>query len=416
MLLWKEVMTMGNGKKFYKLMVTVLSILAFSVLVFPALSAEPVRIATLTDMSGPYAELAGWGNINAAKMAIEDFGGKVLGLDIEYVYRDHQCKPDLANQKAIELLEKEKVDVIFDSPNSASGLAVSNQALLHKKLYFAVTSGTTRYTGDQCNKYTFHWAYNDYALATAAGMWAAENLGKKWYTITADYAWGHDLLKHFTAALQKKGGTLLGNEMVALGASDFSPYIIKAMNAKPDVLALLNAGKGTVNSTKQAAEFGLKKTTKIVHALLFPEDIKAAGPEVFADNYVTASWDWKVDHPGSKEFVAKWIKKFGRPPNWFNAGNYSCVTQYLQAIKRAGSKDPQAVVKALEGYRFNDFFASPGYIRAEDHMRVGKAYILRAKKPSEIKEAWDYFEIVGTVPMEQAYMDPKDTGCKMGGF
>jgi branched-chain amino acid transport system substrate-binding protein len=293
---------------------------------------------------------------------------------------------------------------------------VSNQALLHKKLFFAVTSGTTRYTGDLCNRYTFHWAYNDYVLATSAGIWAADNLGKKWYTITADYAWGHDLLKNFSAALQKRGGTLLGNEMVPLGASDFSPFIIKAMNAKPEVLALLNAGKDTVNSTKQAVEFGLRKQTKIVHALLFPEDIKAGGPEVFADNYTTASWDWKVDQPGVKEFVAKWMKKFGKPPNWLNAGNYSCVTQYLLAVKRAGSKDPQAVIKALEGHRFSDFFASPGYIRPEDHKRVGKAFILRAKKPSEIKEPWDYFQIVGVVPAETAYQDVKETGCKMGDF
>ena len=236
-------MTMKRVTQLLGLVALILGLIASS-----AFSAETLKIATLTDMSGPYAELAGWGNINAAKMAIEDFGGKVLGMDLEYVYRDHQSKADMANQKAIELYEKEKVDVIFDCPNSAAGLAVSNQALRYKKLFFAVTSGTTRYTGDQCNRYTFHWAYNDYVLATAAGTWAADNLGKKWYTITADYAWGHDLLKHFSAALQKRGGTLLGNEMVALGASDFSPYLIKAMNAKPEVVALLNAGKEVANA------------------------------------------------------------------------------------------------------------------------------------------------------------------------
>ena len=408
---------MGKGKRFFRLPAAFFLSLGLMIfMISSALAADTLKIATLTDMSGPYAELAGWGNINAAKMAIEDFGGKVLGMNIELIYRDHQSKADMANQKAIELYEKEKVDVILDCPNSAAGLAVSNQAQRYKKLFFAITSGTTRYTGDQCNRYTFHWAYNDYVLATAAGTWAADHLGKKWYTVTADYAWGHDLLKHFSNALKKRGGTLLGNEMVALGASDFSPYLLKAMNAKPDVVALLNAGKDTVNSTKQAVEFGVKKSAKIVHALLFPEDIKAAGPEVFADDYVTASWDWKVDNPGAKEFVAKWMKKYGKPPNWLNAANYSCVTQYLQAIKRAGSKDPKAVVKALEGHKFNDFFANPGTIRAEDHMRVGKAYVLRAKKPTEIKEPWDYFEIVGTIPMEQAYMNPKETGCKMGEF
>lgn len=378
----------------------------------PAMGADPVRVSVLTDMSGPYAGITGK-NVEAAQMAIEDFGGKLLGQEIQFFHRDHQCKPDVANQKAKELYEKELVDVIFDVPNSAAGLAVSNQALLHKKLFFSIGSGTTRHTGPDCHRYTFDWAYNDYMLATAVGLWGADNLGKKWYAITADYAWGHDLLEHFSAALKKKGGQLLGNEMVALGTSDFSPYILKAMNANPNVLLLLNAGKDGVNSTKQAAEFGLKKKAKIIHALMFIDDIKAAGPEIFADDYVTGAWYWKSDNPGSKEFVAKWQKKFNRPPNWMNAATYSCVTQYLEAVKRAKSKDPEAVIKALEGHTFNDLLANPGYIRPQDHMQVGKAYILRAKRPEEIKEAWDYFEIVGSIPAEQAYMDPKDTGCKM---
>ncbi len=176
---------------------------------------------------------------------------------------------------------------------------------------------------------------------------------------------------------------------------------------------LLNAGKDSVNATKQAMEFGLKKKAKIVHALLFIEGIKAAGPAVFADDYVTGAWYWKSDNPGSKEFVEKWRKKFNKPPNWMNAATYSAVGQYLQAVKRAGTKDPDAVIKSLEGHEFRDLLANPGKIRAEDHMQIGKAYILRAKSPAEIKEDWDYFEIVGVVPPEQAYMNPKDTGCKM---
>ncbi len=378
----------------------------------PAVGSEAVKVSVLTDMSGPYAGITA-SNVEAAKMAIEDFGGKLLGKKIEFIAKDHQCKPDVANQKAKELYEKDEVDVIFDCPNSAAGLAVSNQAKLHKKLFVSIGSGTTRHTGPDCNRYTFDWAYNDYMLATAVGLWAADNLGKKWYTITADYAWGHDLLKHFKAALEKKGGTLLGNEMVALGTADFSPYILKAMNAKPEVLVLLNAGKDGVKSTKQAMEFGLKKKAKIIHALLFIEGIKAVGPEVFADDYVTGAWYWKSDNPGAKEFVAKWRKKFKKPPNWMNAATYSAVTQYLKAVKRANSKDAEAVIKALEGHTFKDLLANPGHIRAEDHMQTGKAYILRAKRPKEIKQDWDYFEIVGVVPPEQAYMKPEETGCKM---
>jgi len=384
-------------------------------IVSSAKAADPVKVSVLTDMSGPYAGITAT-NVEAAKMAIKDFGGKLLGQDILFVYRDHQCKPGLANQKAKELYEKQKVDVIFDCPNSAAALAVSKQALIHKRLFFSIGSGTTRTSGPDCNRYTFDWAYNDYMLATSVGLWAADNLGKRWYTITADYAWGHDLLKHFKHALETKGGKLLGNDMVAFGTADFSPYIINAMNAKPDVLVLLNSGKDGVNSTKQAIEFGLKKKTKIVHALLFIEGIKAVGPEVFADDYVTGAWYWKSKNPGSKEFVQQWRKKFNKPPNWMNAATYSCVTQYLKAVKRAASKDPKAVIKELEGHTFRDLLANPGYIRPEDHMQVGKAYILRAKRPEEIKEPWDYFQIMDVMPAEEVYMDPTKTGCKMGCF
>ncbi len=407
---------MKKYNKIFGVLVVFLMVLGISALtVSPAVAADPVKIAVLTDMSGPYAGITAK-NVDAARMAIEDFGGKLLGQDIEFVYRDHQCKPDVANQKAKELYEKEKVDIIIDCPNSAAGLAVSNQARIHKKLFFPIGSGTTRLNGPDCHRYTFHWAYNDYMLATAAGRWAADNLGKRWYTITADYAWGHSLLESFTNALKSRGGTLLGNDMVALGTSDFSPYILKAMNANPDVLVLLNAGKDGVNSTKQANEFGLKKKVKIIHALFFIEGIKAVGPDVFADDYGAAPWYWKSQNPGAQEFVAKWQKKFNKPPNWMNAATYSAVTQYMEAVKRAGIKDAKPVIQQLEGHTFRDIFANPGYIRPDNHMKVADANIIRAKRKEEIKEPWDYFEFVGSVSAKDAYEPVGKTGCNMGGF
>lgn len=399
-----------------KHLITILIIIGLAILWVPLVAAEePVKVAILTDMSGPYAGICA-SNVEAVKMAIEDFGGMLLGKKIEFFYRDHHCKPDIANQRAKELYEREKVDIIIDVPNSAAGLAVSEQARLHKRLFISVGSGTTEHSGAKCHRYCFDWAYNDYMLATSVGLWGADNLGKRWYTITADYAWGHDLFKHFTAALKKKGGILLGNDNVALGTADFTPYLLKAKRAKPDVLVLLNAGKDANNATKQAVEFGLKKEMKIIHALIFVPSIRAVGPEIFADDYVAGAWYWKVDTPGAREFADRWLKKFGHRPNWMNPANYSATLQYLEAVKRAGTKDPKAVIKQLEGHTFRDLFASPGYIRAEDHMQVGKAYIFRAKRPEEIKEKDDCFEIVGTIPPEQAYMDPNKTGCKMGGF
>lgn len=374
---------------------------------------EPVKLAVLTDQSHVYASLTK-SNIDAVKMAIEDFGGKVLGMPILFTDRDHKNRPGIATQKAKELYEKEKVDAIFDVCQSACGLAVSEQAALHKRLFFSVSSGTTKHTREACNRYTFDWGYNDYMLATAAGLWAAEHLGKKWFTITADYAWGHDLLENFKAALKKKGGILVGNEMVALGASDFSPYLLKALNSGADVLVLLNAGKDTVNSTKQAVEFGLKKKMKILHALLFVPQVAAVGSKVFGDDYTTVPWYWKSENPGAKEFADRWLARFKTRPHWINAGNYSAAMQYLKAVERAGTKDPEAVIEALEGHTYRDMFNNPGYIRPEDHMAIADAFIVRVKREEEKTEKWDVFEFVGKVPAKEAYGPPSPL-CKMRG-
>lgn len=395
----------------------ILTIVLIGVLLWvvcPANAADTVKVGVVSVLSGPLAVI-GNGEAWSAEMAVNDFG-TVLGKKIELVTRDHAYNPGIANEKAKELYEKEKVDVIIACPNSAAALAVAQQALIHKKPFISTSAGTTDLIGKHCNRYIIKWNYNDYMLATTVGLWGAEHLGKRWYTITSDYAWGHDLLKHFTAALKKKGGVHLGNDMVALKTADYSPYILNAIKAKPDVLVLLNVGKDTTNSTKAAAEFGLKKTCKIVHALLFGPNIKGAGPEVFADDYCAMSWYWKVDNPGAREYADKYLKLHGERPHFMAAAVYSATWQYLEAVKRAGTTNPEAVIKALEGHTFRDMFANPGYIRPEDHMQVAKALLVRAKRPEEIKEDYDYFEIVGTVPAEEAYGKPGQFGCKMKGF
>jgi branched-chain amino acid transport system substrate-binding protein len=380
----------------------------------PAAAEDTVKVGVISVLSGPLAVI-GNGEAWSAEMAINDYGN-VLGKKVELITRDHAYNPGVANEKAKELYEKEGVDVIIACPNSAAALAVAQQALIHKKPFISTSAGTTDLIGKQCNRYVIKWNYNDYMLATTVGLWGAENLGKKWYTITSDYAWGHDLLKHFTAALKQKGGEHLGNDMVALNTADYSAYILKAQKANPDVLVLLNVGKDATNATKAAVEYGLKKTTKIVHALLMEPNIKGAGPELFADDYCAMSWYWKVDNPGAKEYAEKYLKLHGEPPHFMAAAVYSATWQYLEAVKRAGTTEPEAVIKALEGHTFRDMFANPGYIRPEDHMQIGDALLLRAKRPEEIKEANDYFEIVGKVPAEKAFGKAGQFGCEMKGF
>jgi branched-chain amino acid transport system substrate-binding protein len=374
-------------------------------------AADTVKVGVISVLSGPLAVI-GNGEKWSAEMAIEDYG-TVLGKKIELISRDHAYNPGIANERAKELYQKEKVDVIIACPNSAAALAVAEQARIHKKPFISTSAGTTDLIGKHCNKYVIKWNYNDYMLATTVGLWGAENLGKKWYTITADYAWGHNLLEHFTAALKQKGGEHVGNDMVALNTSDFSPYILNAMRADPDVLVLLNVGKDAVNSAKAALEYGLKDKAKIVHALLFEPDIKGGGSEVFADNYVAASWHWKVDNPGARDYADRYLERHGERPHFMAAAVYSATWQYLEAVKRAGTTDPDKVIAALEGHTFSDMFANPGYIRPEDHMQVGEALLLRAKRPEEVKEQEDFFEIVGTLPADEAFGKPGQFGCNL---
>jgi branched-chain amino acid transport system substrate-binding protein len=190
--------------------------------------------------------------------------------------------------------------------------------------------------------------------------------------------------------------------MVPVNTSDYSPYILKAAQAKPDVLVLLNVGKDAANSTKAAVEYGLKKNVKIMHALLFELDIKGTGMETFAGDYTAAPWNWVVNQPGTKEWADRYYKAYGDRPTFMAAAAYSATRQYLEAVKRAGSKEADKVIKALEGSTYKDFFVNPGYIRPEDHLEAAKAYLLRVKQPAQLKEKEDYFEVVGELPADKA--------------
>jgi branched-chain amino acid transport system substrate-binding protein len=396
---------------FKRLLLSVMVVMATMVAAGPAVASDSVKIGILSVLSGPLAVI-GNGEKWGAEMAVADFEG-ISGKKVELVVRDHAYNPGVANEKAKELYEKEKVDVIIACPNSAAALAVAAQAKIHKKVFISTSAGTTDLIGKSCNRYVFKWSYNDYMLATTIGLLGSDKLGKRWYTLTSDYAWGHNLLKHFRAAVEEKGGEILGNDMVALHTSDFSPYILKAMNAKPQVLALLNVGKDSVNATKAAIEYGLKAKTETVHALLFEPSIRGAGVATFAGGYTAAPWNWSIDSPDVRDFADRYLKKTGERPHFMAAAVYSATLQYLKAVKRAGSVESDKVITALEGHTFNDMFASPGYVRPEDHQQVGKAYLLRVKKPDQVKEKDDYFEVIGSLSPEEAFGKPGQFGCNL---
>jgi branched-chain amino acid transport system substrate-binding protein len=392
-------------------------VISFAILTFllgttAARAKEPVKLAVLTSLSGPLAVL-GKSEADGAKMAVEEYG-PLLGEKVELFIKDHAFNPGLAVTRAKELYEGEKVDAILACPNGAAALGVSDQALKNKRLFISTSAAV----GDLIarNRYTIKWNYNEYQLANTAGLWGAEHLGKRWYAIAPDYVVGYALVKYYTEALKRKGGEFVGTDMVGLGTSDFSPYILKAIKAKPEVLAILGAGKDCVNAARAAVDYGLKKETKIVHGMLTEIDVKEAGLEIFEGNYVAASWYWKVENPGAREFADRFLKKYGERPSFLSAALYSAIWQYLEAVKRAGTKEQIPVIKALENHTFRDFFANPGYIRGEDHLQIAKTFLLKVKKPTEVKEKEDFFEIMGTVPPEEANPGPSYYGRKMIDF
>jgi branched-chain amino acid transport system substrate-binding protein len=384
------------------------------------LTGGKVVLALLTDMSGVYAQIAGPGALKAVQMAVDDFkakyGDNALGGPIEVISADHQNKPDLGNSKAQEMYDRDGADVIFDVPTSSVALAVANIAKERKKLYINVGAATTELTGPQCNKYTFHYAYDTYMLANGTGIEVTKQGGSKWYIVYPNYAFGQDMQKSFSAAIQKAGGTIVANDATPFPNEDFSSYLLKAPSLSPNVLGVMQAGQDLVNVVKQYNEFKLKdQKISLAIGLLFDSDIKALGQDAFAGDLYTTAWLWSLDDQ-SRQWADKFLKAHGSRPTFDQAGNYSAAWQYLEAVRRAGTDDADAVVAQLDNYKFEDFFIRHGLIRAEDHSVIHDVYLAQVKPASEAKEEGDYSNVLRTIPAEQAFRSVSEAvaaGCKM---
>jgi branched-chain amino acid transport system substrate-binding protein len=388
-------------------------------------SATPVKlangkvvIAVLNDQSGVYLDLSGKNAVEAVKMAVEDYkakyGDNVLGGPIEVITADHQNKPDVASSKAQEMYERNNAGVILDVPQSAAALAVAKVAGDEHKLYINITAASTDLTGVSCNKYTFHYAYDTYMLAAGTGKWVTENLGKQWYIIYPNYAFGQDMEKSFRASVTKFGGTVIQSDGSPFPntTGDFSNLLIKAGQLKPQILGVMQAGGDLVNVVKQYNEFKLKdQNIKLAIGLLFDTDITALGVDAFAGVTYTTPWVWSMDDQ-SKAFADKFLKRTGIRPTFAHAANYSAAWQYMDAIRRAGTDDADAVVKQLEGYKFNDFFIRNGNIRAEDHWVMHDALLAQVKPASQATEKFDYSKVLATIPADTASRPLADAPCK----
>ena len=376
-------------------------------------SDDVVKIGVLTDMSGLYAEVGGEGAVIAAKMAIEDFGGKVLGKPIEIVSADHQNKADIAANKAREWFDVQKVDMIGELENSAVGLAVQKVGAEKKRITMNSGAASSRLTGPDCSAYGVHWTYDTYALAHGTGAAMVKQGGDTWYFLTADYAFGHSLEKDTTDVIKAAGGKVLGSVRHPLNSADFSGYLLQAQSSKAKVIGLANAGGDTINSVKQANEFGITKGgQQLAGLLVFDTDIDSIGLQIAQGMFLTTGfyWDYNDD-------TRKWSKRFGerfkgKMPTMVQAGVYSQVTHYLKAVAAAGTDDADTVMKKMRETPINDFFAKNGKLRDDGRM-VHDMYLMQVKKPAESKAKWDYMKVVQTIPGEQAFRPMKDGGCPL---
>jgi branched-chain amino acid transport system substrate-binding protein len=388
------------------------AIIASSSAPVPANADNPVIIAVLNDQSGIYADLSGQGTVSAVRMAVEDYGGDVLGRSIKVLSVDHQNQPALGANKAHELYEQDHVDAIFDVPTSSVALAVAGVAAQDHKILMVTTGGTDALNMAQCNKYTFHYGYDTYALAQNTGRLITEQGGKRWYMLTANYAFGQSMLANFTAAIKSVGGEVIHNDMVPFPNSDFSSYLINAQGMAPDVIGLMNAGDDTVNAMKQINEFGMKKKMQVGIGLLFESDIAALGPDYWAGSTITVGSYWNLDDK-TRAWAARYKKRTGKMPTWVMMGNYSAVTQYLDAVARAKTDDADAVVKQLEGYHFEDVFARHAYIRAQDHLLIHDMYVAKIKTAAQVTQPYDFLTIAKTVPGDQSYRPLSAVTCHL---
>src|ERR1700754_1693375 len=387
------------------------AVAAGSLLLAAPASAEGVKIGVLNDQSGVYADYGGKYSVEAAKMAIEDFGGEVLGQKIELVSADHQNKPDLATSIARRWYDAEGVDMITDLTTSSVALAVQELSKEKKKIDIVVGAAASAITGSACTPYSFHWAFDTYALAVGTGGALVRAGGDAWFFLTADYAFGYALEKDTSDIVTANGGKLLGSVRVPLNSSDFSSFLLQAQSSKAKIVGLANAGQDTTNSIKQAAEFGIfRQGQKLAGLLMTISEVDGLGLDAAQGLVLTEGFYWDHDDR-SRAFSKRFFKRTGRMPSMIHAGTYSATLSYLKAVKAAGSKDTEAVTKKLKELPVDDAFAQGKVL--ENGRMVHDMYLFEVKSPSESKKPWDYYKQLAVVPGDKAFPKAKDSGCPL---
>jgi branched-chain amino acid transport system substrate-binding protein len=373
-----------------------------------------VRIGVLTDMAGLYSDITGPGSVVAARMAVEDSGAAAKGIKVEVLGADHQNKPDVGSNIVRRWIEVDKVDVIVDVPTSSIALAV-NQIVRDKNKVFLVSgAAASDLTGKACSPNTVHWSYDTWALANGTGKAIVQTGGKTWFFITADYAFGHALERDTAAVVEANGGKVLGAVRHPFPGTDFSSFLLQAQASRAQVVALANAGGDTINSIKQAAEFGLVKGGQSLAGLLvFVNDVHALGLAIAQGLIFTESFYWDRNET-SRAFAKRFAPQSkGNMPSMVQAGVYGAVTHYLKAVAALQSDaDGQQVVAKMKDMQTDDPLFGQGTIRA-DGRKLHDMYLLEVKKPEESMGTWDYMKIRATIPAREAFRPLKDGGCPL---
>lgn len=377
-----------------------------------SLSEGVVRIGVMTDMSSLYSDFSGKGSVEAVKMAVEDFGGKVLGKPIEVISADHQNKTDVAAAKAREWFDNERVDIIVDLVSSGVALAVNEVGRQMNKLVVVSAAYTNVLTEEQCAPYTIHYQADSAALTSTPRILVKQG-ADSWFFLTADYAFGHTMERQATEAIKSGGGKVVGSTKHPLNAADFSSFLLLAQASGAKIVGLANAGGDTINAIKAANEFGLTRSGKqsLVAMKVFESDVGGMGLPIAQGLYTTVSFYWDRD-AASRTWAERFNKRVGKMPSEVHAADYSATMHYLKAISAAGTDETKSISEKMRTMKVNDFFATNGTIR-EDGLLVKDLYLVQVKKPAESKRAWDFFKIISTIPSDQAYAQIQKSRCPL---
>jgi len=375
-----------------------------------------VKIGVMSDMSSFYADIGGPGSVAAAKLAVADFTKANPNVKVDLISGDHQNKPDVGTQLANQWFDVDKVDMIIDIPNSGVALAVSQVASQKNKLFIVSGAAASDLTGPKCNANTIHWSYDTWMLANGTGAAMVKTGGDSWFFLTADYAFGHALERDTAAAVEANGGKVLGKVRHPLNTSDFSSFLLQAQSSKAKVIGLANAGGDTINSIKQAAEFGIVKGgQKLAGLLVFASDVNALGLQTAQGLTLTETRYWNAND-NNRAWTKRWQAErnaAGKFPTMIHAGVYSGITHYLKArVALGGDPDGKAVTAKMKATPTEDALFGKGMIDETGRKRHD-AYLFEVKKPSESKYPGDFYNLKATIPAKDAFRQPKDSGCSL---